>query len=107
MNSRYTAAAKIEISILKTLTRKNQTSFYPIVKLCQQFVFDGHVCLVFPIHGISTYDYMKSVGYKPYKLNTIKSFCSQLLSALQFLHSYQCTHTDIKVRLQKHINPHG
>lgn len=44
---------------------------------------------------------MKSVGYKPYKLNTIKSFCSQLLSALQFLHSHQCTHTDIKVRFSK------
>ncbi|CBY38276.1 unnamed protein product [Oikopleura dioica] len=93
---RYTAAAKIEISILKSLTRKNQSGFVPIVQLCQQFIFDEHVCLVFPVHGISTYDYMKSVGYKPYKLNTIKSFCSQLLSALQFLHSHQCTHTDIK-----------
>ncbi|CAG5080542.1 Oidioi.mRNA.OKI2018_I69.PAR.g9638.t1.cds [Oikopleura dioica] len=93
---RYTAAAKIEISILKNLTRKNHAGYYPIVQLFHDFSFNGHVCLVFPVHGISTYDYMKSIGYKPYKFNTIKSFCSQLLSALQFLHANKCTHTDIK-----------
>ena len=79
-NYRYTAAAKIEISILKNLTRKNHAGYYPIVQLFHDFSFNGHVCLVFPVHGISTYDYMKSIGYKPYKFNTIKSFCSQELN---------------------------
>jgi hypothetical protein len=46
------------------------------------FDFRNHFCLVFPMLGLSLYDYMLSTHFAPFPLNTVKHITAQLLRAV-------------------------
>jgi len=93
---RYREAAKLELDALYKLKSLNKQRKCPIVEILDAFDLNGHICLVFPVLGQSTYDYQKANSFRPYELDNIKSMTFQVLQALKFLHKAKCTHTDIK-----------
>jgi len=94
--ARYREAARLELDALYKLKDLKKQRKCPIVEILDAFDLNGHICLVFPVLGQSTYDYQKANSYRPYELDDIKSMSFQLLTALKFLHKAKCTHTDIK-----------
>lgn len=62
------------------------------------FTFSGHASFVFPIYGVSLFDFMKKKNkFKGYTLKHVRRFAYQLLVALQFLHEkLDLVHTDLK-----------
>lgn len=76
---RYRDAAKLEIDALNSLHNEDPTVKYPIVRLLDSFTIDGHVCLRFPVHGISTYEFLKANHYQPYRMGDVIHFADQLL----------------------------
>ena len=80
---RYREAAKLELDALYKLRDLNKQRKSPIVEILDSFDLNGHICLVFPVLGQSTYDYQKANNFQPYALDNIKSMSIQLLQALK------------------------
>ena len=81
--ARYREAARLELDALYKLRDLNKQRKCPIVEILDAFDLNGHICLVFPVLGQSTYDYQKANSYRPYELDDIKSMSFQLLQALK------------------------
>jgi len=92
---RYYDSASIEASVLRTANGKGGRGVDLVVRLFNTFTFDGHYCLVFETLGLSLYDYMKNKN-RPFPIGCIWEFAEQLLESLDFLHSIQLIHTDLK-----------
>ncbi|XP_039549843.1 dual specificity protein kinase CLK4b isoform X2 [Pimephales promelas] len=60
------------------------------------FDHHGHVCIVFELLGLSTYDFLKENGFMPFSLNQIRLMADQIFRAVLFLHRNKLTHTDLK-----------
>ncbi|XP_026051588.1 dual specificity protein kinase CLK4b isoform X2 [Carassius auratus] len=60
------------------------------------FDHHGHICIVFELLGLSTYDFLKENGFMPFSLNQIRCMADQIFRAVQFLHRNKLTHTDLK-----------
>uniref|UniRef100_A0A8C2EG46 dual-specificity kinase n=1 Tax=Cyprinus carpio TaxID=7962 RepID=A0A8C2EG46_CYPCA len=60
------------------------------------FDHHGHICIVFELLGLSTYDFLKENGFMPFSLNQIRCMADQIFKAVQFLHLNKLTHTDLK-----------
>ena len=50
---RYREASKLEIAALESLNRQDPNFEFPIVRLVQWFNMNGHICLCFPVMGLS------------------------------------------------------
>jgi len=79
---RYREAAQMEIDALNRLHNEDPTENYPIVRLLESFNVDGHVCLRFPVHGISTYQYLKENNYHSYRLRHIIDIAEQVFRSV-------------------------
>ncbi|XP_043924892.1 dual specificity protein kinase CLK4-like isoform X2 [Protopterus annectens] len=92
---RYREAAYSEVKVLEHVNRMD-----PSNKLCVHMVewFDhhGHVCIVFELLGLSTYDFIKENNFMPLNLHHIKHIAYQICSAIALLHRNKLTHTDLK-----------
>ena len=51
--------------------------------MIDSFDMNGHICLVFPILGESTYDFQKANDFLPYQFNDIKNMAYQMLKAIE------------------------
>ncbi|KAM6289861.1 dual specificity protein kinase CLK1-like [Aegotheles albertisi] len=60
------------------------------------FQYQDHICIVFELLGLSTYDLMKHSGFLPFRLDHIRHMGYQICKAVSFLHSNKLTHTDLK-----------
>lgn len=60
------------------------------------FEHHRHICIVFELMGLSVYDHMKSTGYKPFNVNSVRAITYQLLKSTRFMHDMKLTHTDLK-----------
>ena len=59
---------------------------FAFVRLFESFTISGHVFLVFPVHGISLYEFQKANYHQPYEFTDIKCFAEQMLrNGLYFL----------------------
>lgn len=98
---RYNDSAQIEADILNDIKKKGGCKYH-CAYMHESFLHKGendgdHMCLVFETLGMSLYDFIKNNGYKGFPLTMIQHFAKQTLVALQFLHSINLTHTDLKV----------
>ncbi|NXU70950.1 CLK1 kinase, partial [Oreotrochilus melanogaster] len=82
---RYSEAARAEIQVLEHLNASDPSSTY-----------HGHVCIVFELLGLSTYDFIKENGFLPFRLDHIRQMAYQICKSVNFLHSNKLTHTDLK-----------
>ena len=58
-------------------------------------VHGNHVCIVFPLLGMSVQDYMIGFGARILPLQLVKSLVRQTLLALSYMHSLDLVHTGL------------
>ncbi|NXJ81891.1 CLK1 kinase, partial [Trogon melanurus] len=118
---RYSEAARAEIQVLEHLNASDPTSTYRCVQMLEWFEYYGHICIVFELLGLSTYDFIKENGFLPFRLDHIRQMayqicksvnckhgcfvclfyflnflCANRISYLAVLHLNKLTHTDLK-----------
>ena len=103
----YRVAAEREARLLQSIehTRRSlsATAALPYltdgcVSLLGSFMLGGHLCLVFPVLGLSLYDFLRLNRFRPLFPAHIRHIGYQLLQTCAFLHD-ECgiIHADIKV----------
>ncbi|NWX21842.1 CLK1 kinase, partial [Aegotheles bennettii] len=85
-----------EIKILEHLKASDPGCTNHCVQMLDWFQYQGHVCIVFELLGLSTYEFMKENSFLPFRLDHIRHMGYQICKAVSFLHSKKLTHTDLK-----------
>ncbi|XP_024419515.1 dual specificity protein kinase CLK1 isoform X2 [Desmodus rotundus] len=93
---RYCEAARSEIQVLEHLNTTDPNSTFRCVQMLEWFEHRGHICIVFELLGLSTYDFIKENGFLPFRLDHIRKMAYQICKSVNFLHSNKLTHTDLK-----------
>ncbi|KAJ6665299.1 hypothetical protein lerEdw1_004348 [Lerista edwardsae] len=93
---RYTEAARSEIQVLEHLNALDPNNAFCCVQMLESFEHHGHVCIVFELLGLSTYDFIKENSFLPFSLDHIRQMAYQICKSVNFLHSNKLTHTDLK-----------
>nr|XP_056717293.1 dual specificity protein kinase CLK4 isoform X2 [Euleptes europaea] len=66
------------------------------VQMLEWFDHHGHVCIVFELLGLSTYDFIKENSFLPFRIELIRKMAFQICQSINFLHHNKLTHTDLK-----------
>ncbi|KAM6289414.1 dual specificity protein kinase CLK1-like [Aegotheles albertisi] len=85
-----------EIEIQEHLNALDPSHTHCCVQMLDWFRYHGHVCIVFELLGLSTYDFIKENGFLPFPLNHIRHMGYQICKAVSLLHLNKLTHTDLK-----------
>ncbi|XP_062976880.1 dual specificity protein kinase CLK4 isoform X4 [Elgaria multicarinata webbii] len=93
---RYREAARSEIQILEHLNSLDPDSTFRCVQMLEWFEHHGHVCIVFELLGLSTYDFIKENSFLPFPIELIRKMAYQICQSINFLHHNKLTHTDLK-----------
>ncbi|XP_015676284.1 dual specificity protein kinase CLK1 isoform X1 [Protobothrops mucrosquamatus] len=93
---RYSEAARSEIQVLKHLNVSDPSNTFHCVQMLEWFDHHGHICIVFELLGLSTYDFLKENRFLPFCLDHIRKISYQICKSVNFLHSNKLTHTDLK-----------
>uniref|UniRef100_A0A2K6BSS9 dual-specificity kinase n=1 Tax=Macaca nemestrina TaxID=9545 RepID=A0A2K6BSS9_MACNE len=101
---RYCEAARSEIQVLEHLNTTDPNSTFRCVQMLEWFEHHGHICIVFELLGLSTYDFIKENGFLPFRLDHIRKMAYQICKSVNcnFIHSTKyikinkLTHTDLK-----------
>lgn len=96
----YTEAAMDEIEMLNKITQQDPKDDKHVVHLLDHFHHRGpngkHVCMVFETLGCSLLDLIKRTNYRGLPLPIVKRIAKQVLVGLDYIHSLQLIHTDLK-----------
>ncbi|CDF35336.1 Serine/threonine protein kinase [Chondrus crispus] len=93
----YFNQAWVEINILRILHFNNSSDdTRHIVNFHNHFIFRGHLCLVFERLSINLYELLKQNSYVGLNFDTLRTFLSQLLNALNVLVLSEVIHCDLK-----------
>ncbi|CAD8048480.1 unnamed protein product [Paramecium sonneborni] len=90
----YNLQAMKEIKLIRLLNKKMDHEC--IIKIIDYFLFKNHVCIVFPLLGFNLEELLSETKYQGLSLYMIKNILKQLISGLEFLHSLNWVHCDIK-----------
>ncbi|XP_025944169.1 dual specificity protein kinase CLK1 isoform X4 [Apteryx rowi] len=82
---RYSEAARSEIQVLEHLNASDPSSTYRCVQMLEWFEHHGHVCIVFELLGLSTYDFIKENGFLPFRLDHIRQMAYQICRSVNSL----------------------
>ncbi|XP_026552327.1 dual specificity protein kinase CLK4 isoform X1 [Pseudonaja textilis] len=93
---RYREAARSEIKVLEHLNTLDPSSTFRCVQMLEWFEHHGHVCIVFELLGLSTYDFIKENSFLPFSIELIRKMAFQICQSINFLHHNKLTHTDLK-----------
>nr|XP_056717284.1 dual specificity protein kinase CLK4 isoform X1 [Euleptes europaea] len=93
---RYQEAARTEVQVLEHLNALDPNSTYRCVQMLEWFDHHGHVCIVFELLGLSTYDFIKENSFLPFRIELIRKMAFQICQSINFLHHNKLTHTDLK-----------
>eukprot|EP01086_Lenisia_limosa_P006636 TRINITY_DN25616_c0_g1_i1.p1 TRINITY_DN25616_c0_g1~~TRINITY_DN25616_c0_g1_i1.p1 ORF type:complete len:416 (-),score=57.04 TRINITY_DN25616_c0_g1_i1:67-1314(-) len=93
---RYREAAKIEITIVEFLMKYDKAQEWHCIRLLDRFDFRNHVCMVFPLYGLSIYDFLRTNKFRPFRPDDVRVFALQLTRATRFMHKLRLIHTDLK-----------
>lgn len=89
-------SAMMEVVALTLIECKDSSETSFCIKMLKWFNYDGHICIVLPLLGISVYDWLKKNDFQPYDINEVRHISFQLCSAVAFLHKNGIAHTDLK-----------
>uniref|UniRef100_A0A8B9HK43 dual-specificity kinase n=1 Tax=Astyanax mexicanus TaxID=7994 RepID=A0A8B9HK43_ASTMX len=93
---RYREAALSEVEVLKQMNSLDSENKFACVQMLDWFDHHGHICIVFELLGLSTYDFLKENDFMPFTVDQIRFMAYQLCRAVHFLHRNKLTHTDLK-----------
>eukprot|EP00753_Platysulcus_tardus_P019053 PLAT7045.26.p1 GENE.PLAT7045.26~~PLAT7045.26.p1 ORF type:complete len:550 (+),score=261.47 PLAT7045.26:1164-2813(+) len=94
----FTKQAMTEVSLLKEILRRDRADHWCIVRMVEQFDFDGHTCIVFEKLSYNLYELLRSTRFQGVSLKLVRKFGRQVLGALVFLshHHVRIIHCDLK-----------
>ncbi|KFU99241.1 Dual specificity protein kinase CLK1, partial [Pterocles gutturalis] len=92
----YSEAAHAEVQVLRHINASDPSSTHSCVQMLEWFEYHGHVCIVFELLGLSTYDFIKENGFLPFRLDQLRHMAYQICKSVNFLHLNKLTHTDLK-----------
>eukprot|EP00301_Raphidiophrys_heterophryoidea_P020765 c5377_g1_i1.p1 GENE.c5377_g1_i1~~c5377_g1_i1.p1 ORF type:complete len:346 (-),score=81.06 c5377_g1_i1:300-1337(-) len=101
---KYRSAARIEVGIFQKLQdyksscrdMLERTGAKCCIELVDSFEYGGHMCMVFPVYGLSLYSFTKINHGMGYDFEHVRRFAFQLLLAVHYIHSFRLCHTDLK-----------
>jgi len=93
---RYREAAMSEVEVLEQMNKLDSNSRVPCVRMLDWCDYHGHICIVFELLGLSTFDFLKENGFMPFTIDEIRCMADHIFRAVQFLHENKLTHTDLK-----------
>ncbi|XP_030637521.1 dual specificity protein kinase CLK4b isoform X3 [Chanos chanos] len=85
-----------EVDVLKEVNSLDSEERFACVRMLDWFDHHGHICIVFELLGLSTYDFLKENGFMPFSVDQIRHMAHQIFRAVCFLHRNKLTHTDLK-----------
>ena len=94
--SRFQRQAKVEASILSTLSSANGVDRAGIVRMLESFTFRSHLCITFELLGANLYEHIKSHGFAGLPVNIVRTVAYQVLNTLVFLRDFNIVHCDLK-----------
>lgn len=94
--SKYRDAARYEIRVLKKLRDADPHGDNLVIPLVDNFDYHGHACLVFPLLGLSVFDFLRDNEYYPFPVDHVRHIGYQLAKSVLFMHQNKLTHTDLK-----------
>ncbi|KFP44843.1 Dual specificity protein kinase CLK1, partial [Chlamydotis macqueenii] len=92
----HAEAAHAEIQILEHLNTLDPSSTHHCVQMLDWFEHHGHICIVFELLGLNTFDFIEENGFLPLRLDHIRHMAYQICQSVNFLHLNKLTHTDLK-----------
>ncbi|XP_059948462.1 dual specificity protein kinase CLK4-like isoform X1 [Mesoplodon densirostris] len=92
----YHEAAHSEIEVLEHLNSTDPNNVFRCVQMLEWFDHHGHICIVFELLGLSTYDFIKENSFLPFQIDHIRQMAYQICQSINFLHHNKLTHTDLK-----------
>ncbi|KAM3869121.1 dual specificity protein kinase CLK4b [Diretmus argenteus] len=93
---RFREAARSEIAVLEEINRLDDEKTFACVRMLDWFDHHGHICIVFELLGLSTFDFLRENEFLPFSVDQIRSMAFQIFRAVCFLHRNKLTHTDLK-----------
>ncbi|KAJ8276303.1 hypothetical protein COCON_G00080550 [Conger conger] len=93
---RYREAAMSEVEVLEQVNSLDLEQQFACVRMLDWFDHHGHICIVFELLGLSTFDFLKENGFQPFPVDQIRVMAYQICRAVRFLHQNKMTHTDLK-----------
>lgn len=60
------------------------------VQMLEWFEHHGHVCIVFELLGLSTYDFIKENGFLPFRLDHIRQMAYQICKSVNCKYMHVC-----------------
>ncbi|KAL0993847.1 hypothetical protein UPYG_G00114680 [Umbra pygmaea] len=93
---RYREAALSEVDVLKKINSLDNEKKFGCVRMLNWFDYHGHICIVFELLGLSTFDFLKENNFLPFTVEQIRQMAYQIFRAVSFVHQNKLTHTDLK-----------
>ncbi|KAI9252626.1 kinase-like domain-containing protein [Sporodiniella umbellata] len=88
----FTAQGEKEIRILKMARQTDRTDRY--LRLCEHFVFRGHICMVFELFSVSLHKVLRQTPRL--SMVDIQHISIRVLETLDWLKQLHIVHTDLK-----------
>ncbi|KAF7643530.1 hypothetical protein LDENG_00237770, partial [Lucifuga dentata] len=92
----FCEVAKCEIAVLEEINDLDDDKRFARVRMLTWFEHDGHVCIVFELLGLSTFQFLQQNDFLPFSVEQIRHMAFQIFRAVCFLHRNKITHTDLK-----------
>ncbi|XP_010893509.2 dual specificity protein kinase CLK4b isoform X2 [Esox lucius] len=85
-----------EVEVLEQMNTLDNEKTFGCVRMLNWFDYHGHICIVFELLGLSTFDFLKENSFLPFTVEQIRHMSYQIFRAVAFLHRNKLTHTDLK-----------
>ncbi|KAM3602203.1 uncharacterized protein V6R79_026098 [Siganus canaliculatus] len=92
----FREVAKSEIAVLEEINGLDDDNRFACVRMLDWFEHHGHICIVFELLGLSTFDFLRLNEFLPFNVEQIRHMAFQIFRAVCFLHRNKLTHTDLK-----------
>ena len=86
----------IELSLLKAIKDNDPEDKNNLIKIKFYFIFRNHICIVFPLLGMSIYSYLSKIKTEGIPMRQIRNYSEQIIKSLITLESLSIIHCDIK-----------
>ncbi|XP_071362545.1 dual specificity protein kinase CLK4-like isoform X2 [Trachinotus anak] len=92
----FREVARSEITVLEEINSLDDDNSFACVRMLDWFEHEGHVCIVFELLGLSTFEFLRLNQFLPFSVEQIRHMAFQIFRAVCFLHRNKLTHTDLK-----------
>ncbi|XP_028277187.1 dual specificity protein kinase CLK4-like isoform X2 [Parambassis ranga] len=92
----FREVARSEIAVLEEINSLDDDHTFACVRMLDWFDHKGHICIVFELLGLSTFEFLRQNDFLPFNVEQIRHMAFQIFRAVCFMHRNKLTHTDLK-----------